>query len=186
MHTNLPQVHYWSHSACCLTYTRGWLHKLLKLVLTVFFLKFGYNFHLVTWKDRLVIWNWKLRHSLNVYATVHWSIKRKDLTLKYIYENLFNLSVTVHYSCFKVTCCEKYLIRRSFGKDIFLKTMEQKIIDIPVYTIDNSFGLLFSVCALSCALWFIKGFLQQVEKWEGEMQVFFLKLMNKKQKEEEK
>lgn len=60
--------------------------------------------------------------------------------------------------------------------------MEQKVIDIPVYTTDNSFGLLFSICALSSALWFIKGFLQQVEKWEGEMQVFFLKLMNKKKK----
>lgn len=63
--------------------------------------------------------------------------------------------------------------------------MEQKVIDIPVYTTDNSFGLLFSICALSSALWFIKGFLQQVEKWEGEMQVFF-EVDEQKEKEVEK
>lgn len=55
-------------------------------------------------------------------------------------------------------------MRRSLAKDIFLKTMKQKVIDIPVYRADNSFVLLFNVCALSSALWFIKGFLQQVEK----------------------
>lgn len=51
--------------------------------------------------------------------------------------------------------------------------MEQKVIDIPVYTIDNSFGLLFSVCALSSALWFIKGFLQQVENEKVRCKSFF-------------